>query len=208
VAARAAGTAAFFLFLNRGSDDLGRGGRLRGAARFFLGLEARFLCGGFLCLAVLVGAAALVLALHRADALFTAAGFLEGGEARFLRLTQQLLLKFLASGDVVLRGRLARGSRRGGLRRRLGRFGDRRGLRRLGRRFAGPAENAALLDLDNDRIRAAVAEALFDLAGLDRALETQRRPGSKLRFFGLVCHSFPSFSLLQPSQSSRRVRHL
>jgi hypothetical protein len=38
-----------------------------------------------------------------------------------------------------------------------------------------------------------MTEALLDLPGLDRALEAQRRPGSKLRLFGrLVCHSVPS----------------
>ena len=117
----------------------------------------------------------------------------------------------LRRGDLVLRRRTARlrRSRRGGLRRRLGRFGDRLGLGRLGRRrFARAAEDAALLDLDHDRVRAAVAEALLDLAGLDRALEAQRRPGAKLRFFGLVCHSIPSSNLLQPSRSSRRVLRL
>ena len=76
------------------------------------------------------------------------------------------------------------------------------------RRFARAAEDAALLDLDHDRVRAAVAEALLDLAGLDRALEAQRRPGAKLRFFGLVCHSIPSSNLRQPSRSSRRVLRL
>ena len=45
-----------------------------------------------------------------------------------------------------------------------------------------------------------MAEALLDLAGLDRALEAQRRPGSKLRFVGLVCHSIPSSNLRQPSR--------
>ena len=102
--------------------------------------------------------------------------------------------------------------RRGGsgrLRRRLGRFGDGFGLgASAGGRFARPAEDAALLDLDHDRVRAAVAEALLDLAGLDRALEAQRRPGAKLRFFGLVCHSIPSSNLLQPSRSPRRVLRL
>ena len=96
-----------------------------------------------------------------------------------------------------------------GFGRRLGRFGDGLRLRRLGRRrFARLAEDAALLDLDDDRVGTAVAEALLDLASLDRALDAQRRPGSKLRFFGLVCHSIPSSNLLQPSRSSRRVLRL
>ena len=117
----------------------------------------------------------------------------------FLGLAQQLGLHFLAGGDVVGGDGLRRG-RRGSsrLRRRLGRFGDGRGRRRLGRgrSFARAAEDAALLDLDDDRVGTAVAEALLDLAGLDRALEAQRRPGAKLRFFGLVCHSIPSSNLV------------
>ena len=97
-----------------------------------------------------------------------------------------------SAADSAARRRGA--ARRGGRRRRLGRLGDGRRARALRRRrgFAGLAEDAALLDLDHDGVRAAMAEALLDLAGLDRALEAQRRPGAKLRFFGLVGHSIPS----------------
>ena len=109
------------------------------------------------------------------------------------------------------RGRPARlrSCRRSRLRRWCGRAALRRRARAPARRsFARAAEDAALLDLDHDRVRAAVAEALLDLAGLDRALEAQRRPGAKLRFFGLVCHSIPSSNLLQPSRGPRRVLRL
>src|SRR3954451_3541432 len=200
------GAAFFFVGDRRGDNRLGR--RFGGALGLFLCTLTSFLRGGLLGLAVLVGAAALIDALRATRALFPAAGFLERGETRFLRLAQQLGLQLLAAGDVVLRRGLARGwSRRGRLRCGLGRFGDGRGRRLSGRSFARAAEDPALLDLDDDRIGAAVAEALFDLAGLDRALEAQRRPGSKLRFFGLVCHSIPSPNL-QPNRPGRRVRRL
>src|SRR6185369_12563113 len=125
-------------------------------------------------------------------------GFLERGETRLLSLAQQLLLKLLAGGGLLGGRRLARRGGRGGRRHGLGRFGDRLGRRRR-RSFAGTAQDAALLDLDDDRVRAAVAEALLHLARLDRALEAQRRPGAKLRFVGLVCHSIPySVSSAEP----------
>ena len=105
--------------------------------------------------------------------------------------------RFLRAHGVTRCRPPARGARRGGRGgrpgRRLGRFGNRLGLGRLGGGASpGLAENAALLDLDHHGVRAAMAEALLDLAGLNRALEAQRRPGAKLRLFGLVGHSIPS----------------
>ena len=189
-----AGTAEAALFLIFDDRRCGRffgGRRGRSSERLFLGAAGGL--GGFLFgLAILFGAALFFLGRGARSMIVAAARFLERGHARFLGLAQQLGLHFLAGGDVFGRRRAAR--RRGGrsrLRRRLGRFGGRLG--RLGRRrFARLAEDAALLDLDHDRVRAAMAEALLDLAGLDRALEAQRRPGAKLRFFGLIGHSVPS----------------
>ena len=130
-------------------------------------------------------------------AVLAAARFLERRQARFLGLAQQLRLKLLAAGHLVLRRTACAAAGAAGFGAGFGRFGDRLGLGRFGRRsFARAAEDAPLLDLDHDRVRAAVAEALLDLAGLDRALEAQRRPGAKLRFFGLVCHSIPSSNLV------------
>src|SRR5438270_7912593 len=206
-AGAAGGTAFFFVLVDRRSD-LGLRRTFGRAASFLLGAETS-LFGSFLFrLAILVGAAALIFALRRADAFFAAAGFFGRGEPRFLCFAQELRLKLLAAGDIVLWRRLASGRRgRSWLRRRLWHFGH--GLGRRGRRcVARAAEDTALLDLDDDRVRAAVAEALLDLAGLDRALESQRGPGAKLRFFGLVCHSNPSSIRLQPKASPRRVQRL
>ena len=120
-----------------------------------------------------------------------AARILERGHARFLGLTQQALLHFLAGGNVV--GRPLGGRRLGRRSRRLGRRHRSLNLR-LGRcgRLSGLAQDAPLLDLDNDGVRAAMAEALLHLAGLDRALQAQRRPGTKLGLVALVGHAFPS----------------
>src|SRR6476661_601974 len=197
------------LFLCR-SGDLGLCRSLGGAAGFFLGLALSFLGGGLLGPAILFGAATLLGAGVLECTVLAAARFLERGKTGFLGFAEQLGLHFPAGRDVVLRRGLARGRRRrGGLRRGLRRLGGGRGrwLRRR-RRFARAAQDAPLLDLDDDRVGAAVAEALLDLAGLDRALEAQRRPGAKLRFFGLVCHSIPSSNFLQPKRSPRRVRRL
>src|SRR5437868_1749655 len=80
---------------------------------------------------------------------------LQGSQARFLGLAQELLLKLLAVRHFVLRRRLARlRSRRLGRRHRRGRLGD--GLGRFDRRgLARTAEDAPLLDLDDDRVGAA-----------------------------------------------------
>ena len=151
--------------------------------------------GFFLGLASVLGAALFFLGLLDLDAIVAAARFLERGHARFVGFAQQALLHLAAGGDVLAgRALRRRGSRLGGGR-RLRRLGGRdRSLGRFGRGFARAAEDAALLDLDDDRVRAAVAEALLDLAGLDRALEAQRRPGTKLGLVGLVGHSIPSSS--------------
>ena len=183
-----------------------------GAARFFLGGARACSAAALLGLAVFFGAAALVLALRdlrrapRGGALPRARpGALPRPRAA------GCVCSSLRRGDLVLRPRAA--ARRGAAQRAcgagLGASATGSGLGASARRrFARAAEDAALLDLDDDRVRAAVAEALLDLAGLDRALEAQRRPGAKLRFFGLVCHSIPSSNLLQPSRSSRRVLRL
>src|SRR5438270_6655715 len=210
VTAGAPGFPLLFLLGDGGRRNFGYHRSLGNAARLLFGPAHRLFGGGFLGLAIVFGAAALFFRGGRACVFFAAARVLKGRHPRLVRLAQQAGLQLTAGADIVLRRRAA-GLRRG--RGRLGRrargLGDGFGLGRLGRRrFARTAKDAPLLDLDNDRVRTAVAEALFDLAGLDRALEAQRRPGAKLRFFGLVCHSIPSSSLLQPSRSSRRVLHL
>ncbi len=89
-----------------------------------------------------------------------------------------------------------RGDRRGGGRRSDGGLGDRRGRRRglddrlLARRIAGAMEDARALDLDHDRLRPAVAEALLDLADLDRLVEAERGAHAELGFV-VVAHSEP-----------------
>ena len=110
-------------------------------------------------------------------------------QPRFLGLAQQLLLQLLRG-----RRRHRPGARRASARAAARARGDRRRraatrlrLRRLG--LARAAEDAALLDLDHDGVRAAVAEALLHLAGLDRALEAQRRARSQLRLVSRLAHS-------------------
>ena len=203
-----AGTAegAFLRRLGLRRGGLSFVGRRRGGSeRLLLRAAGGFLRGRLLGLAVFLGAAALFLIGGGLGLFLAAAGVLERGHAGFLGLAQQLLLKLPATRDLIRRRGLAR-LRSGGrwFRRRLGCFGDRLGSRRR-RSFARAAQDAALLDLDHHGVRTAVAEALLDLAGLDRALEAQRRPGAKLRFVGLVCHSIPS-SNLQSSRSRRRER--
>jgi hypothetical protein len=115
----------------------------------------------------------------------------------FLDLAQQARLLFLAGGDVVgdraTRATGAGAGARAGWRGRRG-GGLRLGLGLRSGRLAGTAEDAALLDLDHHRVGAAMAEALLDLAGLDRALDAQRRPGTQLRLVGLVAHKFLIYS--------------
>ena len=130
-----------------------------------------------------------------ACAILAAARFLERGQARFLGLAQQAGLQLAAGGGIV-------GDRaRRGLRRGAAGSGGARGAARAAaaaasrlRRFglARAAEDAALLHLDHDRVRAAMAEALLHLAGLDRALEAQRRARSQLRLVSRIAHSCPS----------------
>ncbi len=206
-AGRTASATIFAFFLD---DRLGlrSGGRLSSSASFFLGLNTRLLDRGLFGLAVVFGAALFVFALLGALAIIATASFLERRQARFLGLAQKAGLHFLARSDVIdRRGALRLRSRGSGLRRRLRRFGDGFRLRSLGgRSFARASKNSALLDLDHHGVGAAVAEALLDLAGLDRALEAQRRPGSKLRLVGLVCHPIPSSNLHQPSRGQKRGR--
>src|SRR5207237_1028032 len=189
-----------------------RGGFLGGAPGLFLGLNAGLLGSGFLGLAIFLGAATFVLGLGDFGAVFALARFLRQAQAVFLGLALHALEIGAPLGDLLSFRGAARRRRGGGgwLRRRLGSFGDRLWLGLFDRRgrFARAAEDAALLDLDDDRVGAAVAEALLDLAGLDRALEAQRRPRAKLRFFGLVCHSIPSSNLRQPRACPRRVQRL
>jgi hypothetical protein len=114
------------------------------------------------------------------------------GKARLLRPRAAACLHFLAGGHP----RPSRGLRGAASRRALGAgLGASATARRGG--FGGGASPGLprmrrFLTSNDNRVGAAVAEALLDLAGLDRALEAQRRPGAKLRFFGLVCHSIPS----------------
>ena len=178
----------------------GAGCGFGGAARFFLGLRGalprRLLPRP--CDSLRRGGVSSSVCSTLA-AVLAAARFLERGQARFLGLAQQLR-PAVPCGAVMSSParRLARLPARArpasapasGARRRARAWAPRRAG------FARAAEDAALLDLDDDRVRAAVAEALLDLAGLDRALEAQRRPGAKLRLFGLVCHSIPSSNLV------------
>ena len=98
----------------------------------------------FLGLAILLGAALLVLGRGRGLLLLAAAGFLERGQPRALGLAQQFLLQLLARRRGVGRalGRLGRGLGLGRARDRRRR--RRRRARRLGRvGLAGPAAACA-----------------------------------------------------------------
>ena len=113
--------------------------------------------------------------------------------ARFLERGHALLFGFAQHTLLALARRLVA---RGGLRRWLGRSNRSRRGGRLGhgcrRRFglAGLAQHAAPLDLDHDGVRAAMAEALLHLAGLDRALQAQRCAGAQFRLFVIgIAHS-------------------
>ncbi len=90
------------LLLDDGSGDFRLRRSLGGALRFHFGLKSGFL-GGFLGLAVLVGAAALILALFGACALLAAARFLKDARRTFLGFAEKASLHLLAGGDVVLR---------------------------------------------------------------------------------------------------------
>jgi hypothetical protein len=171
---------------------LGRGGRNGfGGASGFLGGAAGLLLGreavGFDALlfgpAIVLGASFLFLGRLGRLPVLAAARFLELLEPRFLGLAEQPVLQLaagrgVADGTLLRRGRPRRG--RGGRDRggRLGRFRGGRGRGFLG--GVGP-EDAALLDLDHDRVGAAVAEALLDLAGLDGALQAQWGARAELR---------------------------
>src|SRR4249919_1426972 len=194
---RRGGTAELAIFLNRlgGRFGSGAGRFLGGEALSFRSLLNREASGLFLGLAIFLGAALLFLGLLLLGAVLAAARLLERGHASLFGLAQQAFLHFLAGGNVVDRA-LGRRLGGGGGRLRRGGDGGRFGLR-LGRRgFAGLAEDAPLLDLHDDGIRAAVAEALLHLAGLDRALQAQRWPGTELGLFRLVGHAFPSSTRL------------
>ena len=178
--------------------------------RLFLSSASGFLGGCLFGATILLGSATLFLVGRTLGLFLAAARILERGHAGFLRLAEKARLHFLAVRDLFGRGRPARlrSCRSNRLRRWCGRrrFGN--GLGRRRRSFARLREDAPLLPLDDYRVRAAVAEALLDLAGLYRALDAQRGPGAKLRFFGLVCHSIPSSNLLQPRRGQRWVLHL
>jgi hypothetical protein len=173
-----------------GSGGVGR----VGGARFFLdpalGVFLGLASGVFLGLALVLGALLLVLGRVDLGLLLAATGVLKRGHPRFLGLASSAACSSLrAAMSSADERRGATGAARG--RRRTGAgaaaCGSGSGARR---RFAGTAEDAALLDLDHHRVRAAMAEALLDLAGLDRALDAQRRPGTQLRLVGLVAHKF------------------
>jgi hypothetical protein len=165
-----------------GRGGVGRRRGLGGSAGFLLGREP----GGFdpflLGPAILLGPALLLLGRLGRLLVLAAAGFLELLEPRFLGLAEQFLLKLAAAGGVgyrALRRRRARSGRSGrGRSGRLGRLDDGRGRGFLGRLRP---EDPALLDLDHDRVGAAVAEALLDLAGLDGALKAQWGARAELR---------------------------
>jgi hypothetical protein len=179
------GTAILVLVGDCGSDRRFGGLRLRGGTLGFLGGAAGFfLCAlaGFLFRAsIFVGTAALFLSRRHSLAIVAPARFLERGHAGFLRLAEQALLK-LAAGRRIVGGTLRRtrsGRRLGSLRNRLRRW---RGFLHLGHfGFARPSKDAALLHLDHDGVRPAMTEALLHLAGLNRALQAQRRARSEFR---------------------------
>ena len=186
----------------RGAPARRRGGPARPAPRRRAAWPLpRPLLGFFLGAPIVLGAAAFVVARRLGLLVLAAARFLERGQARFLGLAQQLLLALAAGGGVVGRARRGLGAGAGSGARATGAGGrDRLRLRRLG--FARTAEDAALLDLDHDGVRAAMAEALLHLARLDRALQAQRRARSEFRLVSRLAHSNPSL------KSSRRIRRI
>ena len=113
--------------------------RLGGAARLFLGGEAGGFGASSSALAIVLGAALLVLGRGLGLVLLAAARFLERGHARLFGLAQQVLLTApCARSRVVWRGAAAGfGRGLGGAGDRLGRGDDGLGLRRLG--LAGAA---------------------------------------------------------------------
>ncbi len=186
-------------------SGFGRGGALR----LFLGGKTGGLGGVLLGLAIVFGAALLVFGLRFGLGLLAAARILERLHPLLFGLAHQ-------ARRTLLRG-LGGGRARGGLRRGLGRRrGDRLGrsddglrLRRLG--LAGTAQDAALLDLNDDGVRAAMAEALLHLAGLDRALQAQRCPGAQFRLVSRLAHSKSFIHNPQPKRPAsppwRRLAH-
>src|SRR5690348_18068548 len=84
----AAGTpcyrALLFLFLDLGNHDLGPCGRFGGSARLFFGFQTRLFDRSLLGLAILFGAAPLILALLTALAFVAAASFFERRKTSFL----------------------------------------------------------------------------------------------------------------------------
>ncbi len=172
----------------------GRGlldGRLRGR---FHGCAS----GLFLGTTILFGTTPFFLGRLCLGALFATTRLFKRGHPRFLGLAQQALLHLAAlerrhgardGGGCRARRRRrshragcsrSRSSWRTGRRRRGGR-GCRNLLDHVGLGFARPTEHAAALDLDDDGVRPAMAEALLHLTRLDRALEAQRRAHSQFR---------------------------
>ena len=97
---------------------------LRGAAGLLLGRKARLLGSGLFGLAIVFGAAALLLALGDLGAFLALARLLREAQAVFLGLALHALEVGAALRDLLGFGKTAR-CWCGGLRRRLGRFGDR-----------------------------------------------------------------------------------
>jgi hypothetical protein len=176
-----AGAALLFIVGDRGR----RGFRVGGTSGSFLGGAACFLFranpGFFLGAAIFLGASALFFGGDHGLLVVAAARFLERVHPRFFGFAEQALLKLAARGGIV-GGTLRRtrsGRRLGSLRNRLRRW---RGFLHLGHfGFARPSKDAALLHLDHDGVRPAMTEALLHLAGLNRALQAQRRARSEFR---------------------------
>ena len=180
-----------------GSRGCGRFGDDWRGHRFRCGLRRRIgrsgAVGRITGAAIFLGAAALFLLRFEPVTLFAATRFLERVHARFLGFAQQLGLQFLA-GQQRVAGRDGRGCRR---RCRARSLGDGRGGRgrfhhgRFGRTTG--AEDTAALHFDHDGVRPPVAEALLDLAGLDRALQPKRLTHPEFRLFVVgVAHSSSS----------------
>jgi hypothetical protein len=186
-------TILFIIHGNWGCHNRGRGCTLslkRGLTCFFFRLQA----GSFSCLffstTIVFGAAALFLAIGFARLFFPATRFFQRGKAGFFCLAQQLGLQFLARQLGLWRTRRGRRRRslsdglwcdRGRFRLRGGR--GRRGLcRLLSFAFAWFPQNAATLYFHHNGVRPPMAEALLDLAGFHRPLDSKRCAHAQLRF--------------------------
>jgi hypothetical protein len=173
--------------------------------RHVFGALLRLVLGALLRLVlsatILLGAATFVVARRLRLLVLAPTRFLERGEPIFLGLAQQLLLALAAGGGVFGRTRGWLGHRRG-LRRADDRLRGRNRLRLCRLDLARAAENAALLDLDHDGVRAAMAETLLHLARLDRALQAQGGARSEFRLVCRLAHSNPSLTSLMRAASA------